>query len=314
MMWRKNHAWLGTFCLASLILAGCTGLQSFTTSAKPGETIALAAGWQPQVTRNNLTVVITPESGPVITYSPGDPRIRTVFQSYIDPLAKILVSDKSGEIYPNAGMPNYPNDENAAIAFGQLGPGNAGSVRYATGGVNDWFDTFVLLDLPATLSSGIATVDLFSGGTPIGNSVTIEVLPGTPALRNRFLMGGAWDSLPGWIRSIERAPHFSIQFTGPTGVIPHSIQVDFARTLAASGNPWVTHGRGDISNLSWVDNGTLLKVMQTPVTGKTTNLLSDFNFYVTGAITALTVNTVKAYDVNGNPLPGFSASLQYINN
>lgn len=314
MMWRKNHAWLGTLCLASLIFAGCTGLQSFTTSAKPGETIALAAGWQPQVTRNNLTVVITPESGAPITYLPGDQRIRTVFQSYIDPLAKILIADKANITYPDAGWPSYPTNENNPISFGPLSPENGGSVRYATGGVNDWFDTFVLLDLPTTLPPGMATVDLSSDGTPIGNSVTVEVLSGTPAPRNRFVMGGAWNSLPGWIRSIERAPHFSIQFTGPAGVIPHSIQADFARTLAASGNPWVTHGRGDISNISWADNGTLLKVMQTPVTGKTTNLLSDFNFYVTGAVTALTVNTVKAYDINGNPLPGFSASLQYINN
>lgn len=314
MMWRKNHAWLYTLYLASLILTGCTGLQSFTTSAKPGETIALAAGWQPQVTRSNLTVVITPESGPSFTYAPGDHRVRTVFQSYIDPLAKILVSDKSGVVYPNAGMPNYPINENDPIAFGNLNPGFASSVRFAAGGANDWFDTFVLLDLPTTLPAGIATIDLSSGGTPIGNSVTIEVLPGAPVSRNLFLMGGAFDSIPGWIRSIERAPHFSIQLTGPTGIIPHSIQVDFARTLAASGNPWITHGRGDITNLSWVDNGTLLKVMQTPVTGKTTNLLSDFNFYVTGAVTALTINSVKAYDVNGNPISGFSASLQYINN
>lgn len=312
-MWRRNHSWVGTFCLIPLILAGCTGLQSFTTSARPGETIAIAAGWQPQVTRSNLSVVITSENLAPVTYAPGDHRIRTVFQSYIDPLAKILVSDKSGVVYPDAGMPNYPADENAPVSFGQLSPGNAGSVRYATGGVNDWFDTFVMLDLPTTLPAGTATIDLSSNGTPIGNSVTIEVLPGAPVARNHFLMGGAWNGLEGWIRAIERAPHFSVRFSGPAGIIPHSIQAEFVRTLAANGNPWVTHGRADISNLSWADNGTLLKVVQTPVTGKTTTLLSDFDFYVTGAVAALTVNSVKAYDVHGNLLSGFSASLQYIN-
>jgi hypothetical protein len=211
-------------------------------------------------------------------------------------------------------MPNYPSNENNPVSFGQLSPANGGSVRYATGGVNDWFDTFVLLDLPNTLAPGVVTIEFSSNGTPIGNSITVEVLPGTPALRNKFLMGGAWGGLPGWIRSIERAPHFAVRFTGPVGIVPHSIQADFTRTLAASGNSWVTHGRGDIMNISWVDNGPLLKVMQTPVKGATTNLLSDFNFYVTGAVTALDINSVKAYDIAGNQIAGFSASLKYINN
>lgn len=314
MMWAKHHAWLGTICFALLSIGGCTGIHTFTTSAKPGETISLAAGWQPQLARNNLTVVITPEGGVPITYLPNDHRVRTVFQSYIDPLAKILVADKANVTYPGAGMPNIPQNENNPISFGTLGNGYGGSVRYAAGGTNEWFDTFVFLDLPTTLPPGPATIDLSSGGVPVGNSVTVEVLPGPPALRNRFLMGGAFDSLYGWIRAIERAPHFSVQLTGPDGIIPHSIQIDFTRTLGQSGNAWVTHSRGDLLNLSWADNGSLLKIMKTPVNGTTTNLLSDFNFYVTGAVTELTVNSVKAYDTTGNLIPGFSANLQYINN
>ena len=54
--------------------------------------------------------------------------------------------------------------------------------------------------------------------------------------------------------------------------------------------------------------------MVTPVKGTTTDRLTDFKFYVTGAVTSLGVNTVKAYDIAGNPLSGFSASLQFVNN
>ena len=54
--------------------------------------------------------------------------------------------------------------------------------------------------------------------------------------------------------------------------------------------------------------------MLTPVKGTTTDRLSDFKFYVTGAVTSLTTNTIKAYDIVGNPIPGFTASIQYINN
>lgn len=309
---KRYLTWFGLVTYV-VFMAGCTGMQTFTASARPGETIAIAAGWNQTTTRNNLTVIITPQNGSPITYSPGDARVRTIIQGYPDPVSKLVVSDRANMTYPNAGLPLY-DGLGSLPTYNPLGPDLSILVRSQTNQSNDWSLTSVFIDLPTTLPPGPATIDLLSSGVAITPSPTsVEVLPTAAASSNPFEMS-SFAGMGAMIRAAERAPHYIVVLNGPENVVPHSIQVDFSRTLAASGNPWVTHGRGDISNLSWVDNGTLLKVMQTPVTGKTTNLLSDFNFYVTGAVTALTVNTVKAYDINGNPLPGFSASLQYINN
>ena len=301
-MKRKVDFGLAGVVCAVVMLAGCAGGQSFTKAARPGETIALAVGWQQTLTRNDFSVVITPASGSAITYNPGDLRVRTVFQSYPDPVSKLVVSDRTGVAYPNAGV--FNNALNAT--YGR-------TVRNATAGENDWSDTIVFMDLPLTLAPGVATIALRRAGLDVMTPATVEILPLAAGSSNAFVMSN-FGGLNGPIRSIERAPHFVVRFSGPVDIIPHSIQADFTRTLAATGTAWVAHPRGDIQSTLWSDTGSLIKVMVTPVKGTTTDRLTDFKFYVTGAVTSLGVNTVKAYDIAGNPLSGFSADLQFVNN
>lgn len=303
----NTKQYLACLVTLSLLVAGCTGVRTFSASARPGETIALAAGWKQQLTRNDLTVVITPASGSAVTYSPGDPRVRALFQVYPDPVSKLVVSDRSGVSYPNAGLSNY------AGGFNNLGA-EFGSwfVRPLAGNQNDWSDTMVLLDLPTTLAPGDATVAFKAGGVDIMQPALVEVLSVPAGDQNQLELADS--GVPGPIRSIERAPHYVVHFSGPTGIVPHSIQAEFSRTLATTGGSWVTQGRGDIMNLTWADTGSSIKVLRSPVNGVSSTLLADFDFYVTGAVTTLALNTIKAYDISGNALTGFSASLQYINN
>lgn len=229
--------------------------------------------------------------------------MRTVFHGYPDPVSKLVVADRAGVEYPKAGV--FNNTLNAM--YGDI-------VRNGTAGENDWFDTVVFLDVPGTIAPGAATIALRKAGTDIMTPVNVEILPLAAGTANSFLMSN-YSNLQGPVRSIERAPHYIVRFSGPSGVIPHSIQADFVRTLAATGgSAWVTHPRGDIQSVMWSDTGSLIKVMLTPVTGNTTELLSDFKFYVTGAVTSLVTNSVKAYDIAGNPLTGFTATLQFVNN
>lgn len=293
--------------------AGCTGTKTFTASARPGETIAIAAGWNQDITRNDLTVTITPQSGPRVTYSPGDPRIRTIVQGYVDPVSKLVVSDRANVIFPNAGLPSY-DGSGSPPTYNQLAPNVTSLVRYQAGNSNNWFLTSVFIDLPTSLSPGVATVELTSPAMELTPPpTTVEVLSVEAGRSNTFQMSD-FAGLGAMIRAAERAPNFRVTFSGPADTIPHSIQIIFDRTLSASGSPWVTHGRPDIVNISWSDDGSFLKVLLTPVTGNTTKLLSDFDFYVTGAVTSLRVNSVHAYDVNGTLLPGFNASQKYFNN
>ncbi|MHB8534624.1 MAG: hypothetical protein ACYDBW_04175 [Sulfuricaulis sp.] len=74
-----------------------------------------------------------------------------------------------------------------------------------------------------------------------------------------------------------------------------------------------------MKNLSWTDDGTHLRVLLfTSGDGSTkdpyfpdTYMWNYFKFYVTGGITGLQVapSWVKAYDANGNPISGITASV-----
>jgi hypothetical protein len=299
----------GWIVLMALSSAGCTGVNTFTTSARPGETVAVAAGWNQKLTRNDLTVVITPASGPMVTYAAGDPRIRSLFQMYPDPVSKLVVSDRAKIPYPNSGLLNsYGNYNVLGAEFGSV------FIRPMAGGQNDWSTALVLLDLPATLAPGSATVQLKDGNENVlATPAQIEILPLSGGEPDQFILGGG-TGMPGLIRAIERAPHYAIRLSGPAGVIPHAVQVEFSRGLASTGNAWVTQGRGDIMNLTWADTGTLIRVLRSPADGQSPTLLDDFNFYVTGAVTSLAPSLVKAYDVAGNLLPGFTVNLEYVNN
>lgn len=304
-----EHRLRGWIVPMVLLLAGCTGVNTFTTSARPGETVAVAAGWKQHLTRNDLTVVITPASGSVVTYAPGDPRVRSLFQMYPDPVSKLVVSDRAKIPYPNAGLLNsYGNYNVLGAEFGSW------FVRPMAGNQNDWSTTLVLLDLPATLVPGNATVQLKDGNENIlATPAQIEILPLSGGESDQFMLGGGM-GVSGLMRAIERAPHYAIRLSGPAGVIPHAVQVEFSRGLGSTGDAWVTQGRGDIMNLTWADTGTLIRVLRSPTDGRPPTLLDDFNFYVTGAVTSLAPSVVKAYDVAGNPLSGFAVNLEYVGN
>jgi hypothetical protein len=303
------HMKMGALFLV-LLLAGCAGQQAFTPAARPGETILLAAGWQQRLTRNNLMVMITAQNGEITTYNPGDPRVRTVIQSYPDPVSKLVVSDRAKVTYPASGY-----TPNGGVTYNDLSPDFGGYTRNMTGQENDWSNTAVLIDLPIDLSPGAATIKLLLNGVSIVKPpIDLDVLPVVDAAeRNHLSMSNA-SGASGLIRAIERAPHFVVRFVGPDGVIPYSMQADFGRTLAPTGNAWVTHGRGDIQNIMWSDNGATIRTLLMPTNGVTVDRLSDFKFYVTGAVTSLTVDSVLAYDVSGNLLPGFSATIESVDN
>lgn len=292
---------IGLACL-SLVLVGCTGVNTFTTGGRPGETVAAAIGYQQKVNRSNLTVKVTANNGAVYTYSPGDSRIRTVFQAYPDPVSKLVVADRANTTY-GTQFPDY-----IINSWGYAIRGNM------TSGDNDWSETFVLFDLPTDIASGTASLQFASGGTDLTvSSIPIEVLPGPAATPQPFQYFQNTSKLQAPYTGGERAPHFVVDFTGPAGSIPNSIEAIFSRTLGSTGDPWVTHGRGDLKNLMWSDNGSEIKVMLTPVKGTPLSLLKDFKFYVTGSVTSLNLISLKAYDASGNPLSGFTPIIEQVN-
>lgn len=300
----SRYASMFKISLVSLagFLVGCTGVHTFPTGARPGETIAVAIGYKQQLNRGNINIKIIPEAGSPYIYSAGDARIRTVFQAYPDPVSKLMVANRAHTTYGTL-FPDYTID-----TWGDF-------VEGLTGGDNDWSQTFVLFDLPTDIATGSASLQFTSGGvqqTQIVEPIRIQVLPGPPASTQPFQFFNGTLATQTPYTGAERASHFVVNFTGPQGTIPHSIEAVFSRTLGAAGDPWVTHGRGDLKNLMWSDNGSELKVMLMPVKGQPLGSLKGFKFYVTGSVATLSLVSLKAYDASGNSLSGFLPVIEHV--
>lgn len=297
MFWRYALRSIGTL-LVSAVLSGCSGISTFTERALPGSTVALVLGRHTSLMRNDVEVRIQASNGVVYQYLPGDPRIRAMINAYSDPLSNLVVRD--GARMDSEG-------------------GHGDFIRAnVTGGDNEWSETFLFIDVPTDIAAGQAWVSVTSSGVNLTRwSIGLQVLPGAPVAPNPFL--GVSPSPSGGqpvnvaMASMERAAHFVVTVIGPDGLVPHSVQMKFSRSLGETGGPWVTQGRGDLKNIMWSDNGSELIVLLTPTKGIPVSDLRDLRFYVSGAVETLEVLDLRAYDTSGNSLSGFSAQLEHVN-
>ena len=120
---------------------------------------------------------------------------------------------------------------------------------------------------------------------------------------------------------METADRYAVRFGGHDSngndLIPHSIQLQFTHTPGV-GVPCVIDPVPYLKSTVWSDDGNgTLTVMVTPSGGTTlkqtsggTGLL-QFKFYIAGGIAGpgLSQPVIKAYDVNGNPMLGITATV-----
>jgi hypothetical protein len=293
--------------LVLAVTQGCTGVKTFTTAARPGDTVALATGWNQPVNSNNLTVQFTDANGAVVTYNPGDPGIRSVVQLYPDPVSKLMVEYATGQSSGTALM-NGPTVGSYV---------DSGYTNHDA----DWNQTVVYVDLPATLAAGMASIALYgpngvlTNGSAFGDGsqspispIKVNVLTGTGVSNPLNSQGGGnGASLP----LMERQNYYTVSFMGPT--IPDSIQVNLIHT-AGSAKPWVVNTRGDLKNVVWHDDGSAnLRVILTPSHGVPLADIKHFKFYVASGIplTGLAVANVIAYDASGYPVSGVVANVSF---
>ena len=109
------------------------------------------------------------------------------------------------------------------------------------------------------------------------------------------------------LAALERADAYLITFNGST--IPHAIHLVLNHDSGV-GTTWVVNPRGDLKNVVWSDTGSAITVMLTPANGLTLQQMIHFKFYVAGGLTGLTVASLKAYDINGNLIPGVTTNIQ----
>ncbi len=276
----------------SFAVAGCNSTHTLPKVARAGDTVLLAVGWKKDITRQNITVTITPSSGSPIVLQPNDPLVRGIVHLYPDPVSRLVVGTETQQA--------LGTDANV---YGQM------INNQITSQDRDWFNTAISLDLPTSLPTGTTTIEVTGPqGSVTIQPDTLEILPGTGSPIGLLETTYTSDPLAAGkiLGSLERAAHYTVTFSGT--IVPRSIQVELLRT-AGIGVPWVVNPRGDLKNLVWADDGGKIKVIVTPTTNETPAQFSYFKFYVTGGVTGLQVSSVKAYDSNGNRIMDVAATI-----
>lgn len=274
---------------------GCTGFNSFSTAARSGDTVSLALGWNPELTKEQLTVTISPSSGGPVVYLPGDPAVRALVNLYPDPLSRLIVERETGT----------PADD--GWLFSVL------MENTVTGADKDFSQKLLIIDLPPGLIAGPATVSFASTGGEVISPLTIEILPGTGARHEFQVQEGLQPTLGEQVDLAERAPHYTVSFVGAE--VPYAIQVDLTHdpdeSAGGVGKPYVVSARGnDIKSASWTDDGSKLRVILMP-TGSAIADLVNFKFHVAGGLQNLQLapGGLKAFDINGGEVFGVIAAI-----
>ena len=285
--------------LSLLVISGCAGLQPFNHTARAGDTIAIAAGWKHQFSRDQLTVTFTPSIGSDIVYLPGDDAVRASINFYPDPTSYMAVG------YEETMKGTYNNGRNY---------GGAVSSGF-TNSDPDWWQTTVFVDLPSTLPVGQTYVQLTSSGS-FGESwgVPVEIVGGIGSPHTLPAeINGSISNIQ--LRTLERSPNYEIQFSG--AITPHAIQVnlthdpdEYDANGYATKNAYVVNPRGDVKSVNWKDDGQNMRVLlsfthESPMHTD----ISRFKFYVAGGTTGLQIQSVDAFDINGDPVTGVIANV-----
>lgn len=266
--------------------------QALVHATRAGETIGLPLGWQHELSRETLTVTITPASGLPVIYEPNHPNVRGLVNAYPDPVSRLRVGAHThqdlgveAEVYEQKLHEQVTNQE------------------------QDWWETTLFVDLPDSLPEGPASVTV-SGpqGLLTPESLQLEILAGSgsPSDPLDHLVPSEPQMQASFVEAMERAQHFTVTFSGPS--VPHCIQLDLFRD-AGIGTPWVINPRGDLKNVTWGDDGGKLRVLLTPPNGQTPGHVSHFKFYVAGGVSGLQVAALKAYDQAGNVMSDVLAQI-----
>lgn len=279
------------FLLILAILAGCSGVQTFQSNLRAGDTASVAAGWKHNFSRDNIMVTVTPATGAPIIYLPGNSAVRAVVNMYPDPLSSMVISEAtSQDITPFA----------QTYAMG---------TSFYTSGDRDWWQTVVFIDLPDTLPAGLTSIEISNSA---GDSVTssVNIIDGTGQAET-FDINQNGPMNPDQFSAMERVDHFVISFSSP--VIPYAIQVDFTHDAdvnnGGTGKAYVSNPRGDLKNITWKDDGNNLQVLLMPTHLNSISDIKDFKFYVAGGINNLSSDRIIAVDSSGALMTGVVASV-----
>ena len=290
---------------SAVLLIGCAGTKTFHELAQPGDTTAVAAGWNHHFQRDNITVTITDADNNITTYTSTTgnppPKVRASINFYPDPVSSLVVSNRIGEnLTPSAGTYAELIDANSTF-------------DPATGeSDNDWWETVVFVDLPDPMMPGSATIDITANDAS-GESASSNVLivGDDDGGGTGMVTGGQQNTFTGKLsqfvtfdlsedilQSLERLNSHVVTFSGTT--VPYAIQVEM--THDGAGTPYVVNPVGSLKSVTWSDDGVNLRVILMPTQETASDSFIDFKFYVSGSVSGLALasgDPVLAFDSDG---------------
>ena len=276
-----------------LVISSCGSLRTFHEYARAGDTVAVPVGMQPDFSKNNITVTITPSSGPLITLDVTDPAIRAVINFYPDPISNMIISREVGE---------------NLTPFAQS---YASAILVTANDDKDFFQTTVFVDLPAILPTGLTQIEI-ANGTGTSHAATLDVIPGTGVANtfNSNFNGGLLldDNM---LDSLARTSHTVVSFDATT--LPYAIEMNLTHapdsTVGGTGKAFVVNPLGYRKNLSWSDDGINMKIILTQSKEGLIDSINDYKFYISGSATNLQSVSVNGFDINGDVITGVTSML-----
>lgn len=287
-------------------ISGCTGVQTMSSHARAGDTVALTFGIQRNafdIKRENTFVTITDSTGAVFEYPPGDDRLRAVLNLYPDPASILTVSR-------GIGLSSLPG-ANVNSSLRVLGLG----AELVAGGY-DFSQPVAILDLPETINEGPATILLSSlGASPAslaGDTVmsTVNILPGTGEQHEFEILDSTYNATLthiGRVRSLERYENTRMRVIGTNidDVAAIEIGLQHAPDInnGGVGRFHIVSPMSDTVGLSATDDGNAAKILVLPVDHSKFYPSQMIRLFVTGGIQDIQITNFSAYDATGNIVP-----------
>lgn len=302
----------GLLFLAVVVFQGCTAVNTFPTTARPGDTISVMVGGSEDARKDTVTALLT-DSNSVVWDLQALGNIRSVFnlrpdgrsygQHYSDVVGISAPWKKGHEPIQTVMVIDVPN---SGIAFG-----------------------------PASLSVNLNTSDESSGVIPPYTiSLNIVDVPGQPGISDNFLRQN-FDNVnqPVNFSDLEPAPHAKISFgdssfsaTPGQTLGAAEIVVDFDETIVNGDdiNVYIagsTTQRGSVVTpapfgnnqrmVSWRQDGAQLFITVVAPTGIEDKFLQIYVVHPRGlpGDPGLNLISTTGYDLNGNIItatPSFS--------
>jgi len=277
--------------LVLVLLQGCSGNKTFPNTIRAGETASVAMGWQKRFLRSNTTVTITPSIGEPVVITPDDPAIRAIINFYPDPVSFMVVGTETRQ--------------NAMYNFGST-YGDMVNNSF-TGKDKDWFQTIAFVDMPQSIPVGETLIELSNPHGDVASS-TVEIVEGLGE-STAFDAENLGPMTRTQMSSLERSFSYEVLLSGSS--VPFAVQLEIAHD---AGIVYVVNTRGDLKNITWSDDGAVLKVLMTSTKLVAPSHILDYKFYIAGGYRGFSLQNVllqdiKAFDVNGFEMTGITASI-----